>query len=67
MSSIVVVGANWGDEGKGRIVDFLAEQASASIRFKVVTTQVTPWLTTWARLSYTSFQVAYSTQTVWQF
>ena len=34
MSSIVVVGANWGDEGKGRIVDFLADQASASIRFQ---------------------------------
>ncbi|MDO6498626.1 adenylosuccinate synthase [Photobacterium sanguinicancri] len=34
MSSIVVVGANWGDEGKGRIVDFLAEKASASIRFQ---------------------------------
>ncbi|MGL5178973.1 MAG: adenylosuccinate synthetase, partial [Aeromonas veronii] len=27
MSSIVVVGANWGDEGKGRIVDYLAGQA----------------------------------------
>ena len=34
MSSIVVVGANWGDEGKGRIVDYLADQASASIRFQ---------------------------------
>ncbi|RKF19469.1 adenylosuccinate synthase [Alginatibacterium sediminis] len=34
MSSIVVVGANWGDEGKGRIVDFLASDASASIRFQ---------------------------------
>ncbi|MCL9777143.1 adenylosuccinate synthase [Vibrio methylphosphonaticus] len=34
MSSIVVVGANWGDEGKGRIVDFLAADASASIRFQ---------------------------------
>lgn len=34
MSSIVVVGANWGDEGKGRIVDFLAEDAAASIRFQ---------------------------------
>lgn len=34
MSSIVVVGANWGDEGKGRIVDYLAVQASASIRFQ---------------------------------
>ena len=34
MPSTVVVGANWGDEGKGRIVDFLAENASASIRFQ---------------------------------
>ena len=34
MPSIVVVGANWGDEGKGRIVDFLADEASASIRFQ---------------------------------
>lgn len=34
MSSIVVVGANWGDEGKGRIVDYLAGEASASIRFQ---------------------------------
>ena len=34
MPSIVVVGANWGDEGKGRIIDFLAENASASIRFQ---------------------------------
>lgn len=34
MPSIVVVGANWGDEGKGRIVDFLAAEAAASIRFQ---------------------------------
>ncbi len=34
MSSIVVVGANWGDEGSVRIVDYLAGQASASIRFQ---------------------------------
>ncbi|RJX72913.1 adenylosuccinate synthase [Vibrio sinensis] len=34
MTSIVVVGANWGDEGKGRIVDFLANDAAASIRFQ---------------------------------
>ncbi|MFT5693586.1 MAG: adenylosuccinate synthase [Oceanicoccus sp.] len=34
MSSIVVVGANWGDEGKGRIVDYLANNAAASIRFQ---------------------------------
>jgi adenylosuccinate synthase len=34
MPSIVVVGANWGDEGKGRIVDLLAADAAASIRFQ---------------------------------
>ncbi|MFW7523410.1 adenylosuccinate synthase [Vibrio ostreicida] len=34
MPSIIVVGANWGDEGKGRIVDFLASDAAASIRFQ---------------------------------
>ncbi|GIU06514.1 adenylosuccinate synthase [Shewanella glacialipiscicola] len=34
MPSIVVVGANWGDEGKGRIVDYLAANAAASIRFQ---------------------------------
>lgn len=29
-----VVGANWGDEGKGKIVDFLAEKSDAVIRFQ---------------------------------
>jgi adenylosuccinate synthase len=34
MPGIVVVGAQWGDEGKGKIVDLLAEQADAVIRFQ---------------------------------
>lgn len=29
-----VVGANWGDEGKGKITDMLAEQADIVIRFQ---------------------------------
>ncbi|WP_194746134.1 adenylosuccinate synthase [Staphylococcus chromogenes] len=33
MSSIVVVGTQWGDEGKGKITDFLAEQADVITRF----------------------------------
>lgn len=33
MSSVVVVGAQWGDEGKGRLVDWLAEQADLVVRF----------------------------------
>ena len=28
-----VVGANWGDEGKGKITDMLADQADIVIRF----------------------------------
>jgi adenylosuccinate synthase len=34
MAGIVVVGAQWGDEGKGKIVDLLAEQADLVIRFQ---------------------------------
>ena len=32
--SIVVVGAQWGDEGKGKIVDLLAEQVQGVVRFQ---------------------------------
>lgn len=31
--NIVVVGAQWGDEGKGKIVDFLSERAQIVVRF----------------------------------
>ncbi|MEE9323382.1 MAG: adenylosuccinate synthase [Candidatus Aenigmarchaeota archaeon] len=31
--SVVVVGTQWGDEGKGKIVDFLAEDADLVVRF----------------------------------
>lgn len=31
MSSIVVVGTQWGDEGKGKITDFLAEIGRAHV------------------------------------
>jgi adenylosuccinate synthase len=34
MPGIVIVGAQWGDEGKGKIVDMLAEQADAVVRFQ---------------------------------
>lgn len=34
MSVTAVVGANWGDEGKGKIIDFLAEQADIVVRFQ---------------------------------
>ena len=34
MKNIVVVGSQWGDEGKGKIVDWLSEQADIIIRFQ---------------------------------
>lgn len=34
MSNIVVVGTQWGDEGKGKIVDLLAEFADIVVRFQ---------------------------------
>ena len=34
MPGIVIVGAQWGDEGKGKIVDLLAERARAVVRFQ---------------------------------
>ena len=34
MSMIAVIGAQWGDEGKGKIVDWLSEQADVVIRFQ---------------------------------
>ena len=33
MSSVVVIGAQWGDEGKGKIVDYLAQKADAIVRY----------------------------------
>ncbi|MEM8954989.1 MAG: adenylosuccinate synthase [Verrucomicrobiota bacterium] len=32
MANVVIVGAQWGDEGKGKIVDFLTEEADVVIR-----------------------------------
>ena len=33
MTSVVVVGTQWGDEGKGKITDFLSKQADAIARY----------------------------------
>ena len=34
MKNVVVVGSQWGDEGKGKIVDWLSEQADVIVRFQ---------------------------------
>src|SRR3954468_14229024 len=34
MSNVTVVGSQWGDEGKGKIVDWLSERADIVVRFQ---------------------------------
>ena len=34
MSNVIVVGTQWGDEGKGKIVDWLSEKADLVVRFQ---------------------------------
>ena len=32
MKTVAVVGSQWGDEGKGKVIDYLATQADVVIR-----------------------------------
>ncbi len=34
MSIKIIVGANWGDEGKGRMVDYFAQDADFAVRYQ---------------------------------
>ena len=34
MPNVIVIGAQWGDEGKGKIVDWLSEKADVIVRFQ---------------------------------
>ncbi|OFX11473.1 MAG: adenylosuccinate synthase, partial [Alphaproteobacteria bacterium RIFOXYD12_FULL_60_8] len=34
MSNVAVIGAQWGDEGKGKVVDWLSERADVVVRFQ---------------------------------
>ena len=34
MSNVIVTGSQWGDEGKGKIVDWLSSRADAVVRFQ---------------------------------
>ena len=42
MSSVVVVGTQWGDEGKGKITDFLSENTRLLHDIKVEIMQAIP-------------------------
>jgi len=34
MANVTVIGAQWGDEGKGKVIDWLAERADVVVRFQ---------------------------------
>ena len=34
MANVAVIGAQWGDEGKGKIVDWLSSRADVVVRFQ---------------------------------
>jgi adenylosuccinate synthase len=34
MANVTVIGAQWGDEGKGKVVDWLASRADIVVRFQ---------------------------------
>ena len=34
MSATIVIGSQWGDEGKGKVVDFLSSQADYVVRYQ---------------------------------
>src|SRR5664279_2829305 len=34
MAAVVLIGSQWGDEGKGKITDFLAEKANVVVRYQ---------------------------------
>ena len=40
---LVIVGAQWGDEGKGKVVDLLAKKADCVIRFNGGNNAVIAW------------------------
>ena len=41
--NVVVIGTQWGDEGKGKIVDWLTDRAQAWCGSRAVTTPATRW------------------------
>lgn len=53
MATTVVVGTQWGDEGKGKITDFLAQQSDVVARFKEATMLAIPFNLQAKHINYT--------------
>ena len=60
MSNCAVVGINWGDEGKGRMVDLIAKDYDIVIRYQAATTPVIPSSMSTASLPCISSRPAFS-------
>ena len=43
MANVAVIGSQWGDEGKGKIIDWLSERADIVVRFPVDIMPVIHW------------------------
>ena len=41
--NVVVIGTQWGDEGKGKIVDWLTDRAQGVVRFRAATMPAILW------------------------
>ncbi len=48
---VIVIGTQWGDEGKGKVVDLLMDRAVAVARFQGGHTRATRWSSTARRPS----------------
>ena len=55
-----IVGANWGDEGKGKITDMLAKESDIIVRFRAAATLVTQLSTITENLPFIFFRQVYS-------
>lgn len=62
MAGYVVVGAQWGDEGKGKIVDVLGEKADYVVRFQGAIMPDIPLLSTVRKVFSICFLQVYFTK-----
>ncbi len=61
--NVVVLGTQWGDEGKGKIVDLLTDQAAAVVRYQGGHNAGHTLVVGGKRLYYTSFHQAFYVKT----
>ena len=58
MANVVVVGSQWGDEGKGKIVDWLSERADVVVRFSFTTRDDSPAVPAGSVVAFDEFELS---------